>query len=211
MMNLDTYLINLPRRSDRRAEAMSEIRDLKLNPELVRVVDAQYSPRNGVIGCAASHAYALSRFLFESDGPWCLVLEDDFTVDNKNEFQKKLEPLLTSEQNWDVLLLASNVAVPTEATIYPNVFRVINSQTASAYIVNRRYAPVLIKEFYESAYLLSETFRRFKNRSANLFYASDMVWKSLQLKDRFYAFLPALAIQRESFSEIENRMVSYGV
>ena len=210
-MNLDTYLINLPKRVDRKNEALLEIQQLQLNPELVRLVEAQYSPRNGVIGCAASHAFALSKFLFESDGPWCLVLEDDFFVKDKNDFKLKLEPLLTGEQSWDVLLLASNVAVPTESTSHPNVFRVINSQTASAYIVSRRYAPILIKEFFESAYLLSDTFRRFKNRSANMFYASDIIWKTLQLKDRYYAFLPPLAIQRDSFSEIENRMVSYGV
>ena len=182
-MNLDTYLINLPKRVDRKNEALLEIQQLQLNPELVRLVEAQYSPRNGVIGCAASHAFALSKFLFESDGPWCLVLEDDFFVKDKNDFKLKLEPLLTGEQSWDVLLLASNVAVPTESTSHPNVFRVINSQTASAYIVSRRYAPILIKEFFESAYLLSDTFRRFKNRSANMFYASDIIWKTLQLKD----------------------------
>jgi glycosyl transferase family 25 len=211
MMNLDTYLINLSKRADRRVEALSEIKELNLNPQLVHVVDAQYSPRNGVIGCAASHAYALSRFMFESDGPYCLILEDDFFVKNKQEFHTKLEPLLTNLESWDVIFLASNVAVPIELTIHKDVFRVINSQTASAYIVKRQYAPVLIKEFFESAHHLSETFRRFKNRSANAFYASDIVWKSLQLKDRYYAFLPPLALQRESFSEIENRLVSYGV
>jgi glycosyl transferase family 25 len=210
-MNLDTYLINLPKRDDRRREALGEITDLNLNPQLVRVVDALYTPRNGVIGCAASHAFALCRFLFESDGPWCLVVEDDFYVENKIEFKDKLTPLLTTQLQWDVLLLSSNVAVPTESTENPQVFRVINSQTASAYIVKREYAPILIKEFFESSNLISETFLRFKNRSANTFYASDIVWKSLQLKDRYLAFLPALVVQRESFSEIENRLVSYGV
>ncbi len=211
MMNLDTYLINLPKRVDRRQEALTEIRNLNLNPQMIRILEAQYSPRNGVIGCAASHAYALSKFLFETDGPYCLILEDDFLIKNKTEFLVKLERVLTSFENWDVIFLASNVAVPIEPTAYEQLFRVINSQTASAYIVNRRYAPVLIKEFFESSYLLSETFRRFKNRSANIFYASDIVWKSLQLKDRYFAFLPPLAMQRDSLSEIENRPVSYGV
>ena len=211
MLNIDTYLISLKHRADRRSESLNEIQKINLNHDLVHVIDAQLSSRNGVIGAANTHAYALSHFLHFSDGEYCLIFEDDFSIGDPEKLHEDLRPLLQQPVDWDVLLLASIQAVPTERTRHANVFKIIYAQTCSGYLVTRKYAPTLIKTFYESAQHISYNYKRFPVRTSNHFYAFDMMWKPLQLEANFYAFLPQLVKQRDSFSEIENKFVSYGV
>jgi GR25 family glycosyltransferase involved in LPS biosynthesis len=211
MINIDTFIISLKHREDRRLEALNQISKIKLNPERVQFQDAKYTLRNGAIGCAFSQAFALSKFLFESNAEYCLIFEDDFEVLNPENFADTLIGFLTSREDWDVLLLASNLAVPISGQVHPNVFRVAHAQTASAYIVKRNYAPTLIKTFYEAADYLSSRYLALDTKTQNYFYALDMLWKPLQLKDNFLAYLPQLVRQRESYSDIENQSVSYGV
>ena len=211
MISIDTFIISLKSRIDRRAEVQSQLVKLKLNIDRVQFQDAKYTPRNGAIGCALSQSFALSKFLFESNAEYCLIFEDDFEVLNPENFADILSGFLTSYEDWDVLLLASNLAVPISSHTHPNVFRVAHAQTASAYIVKRQYAPTLIKTFYEAAEYLSSRYLASDTKTQNYFYAIDMMWKPLHLKDNFYAFLPQLVRQRESYSDIENQRVSYGV
>ena len=68
-----------------------------------------------------------------------------------------------------------------------------------------------IKLFFEAGNRLSALSLSTDKKIINHFYGHDMIWKTLQLEDNFWAFLPALCIQRESFSDIEQRVVAYGV
>jgi GR25 family glycosyltransferase involved in LPS biosynthesis len=211
MISIDTYIVSLKHRDDRRTQVQNQLVQLKFNLERVQFQDAKYTLRNGAIGCALSQAFALSRFLYESNAEYCLIFEDDFEVLNPDNFAETISSFLTSHDEWDVLMLASNVAVPISGQIHPNVFRVAHAQTASAYIVKRHYAPTLIKTFYEAADYLSSRYLALDTKTQNYFYAIDMIWKPLQLEAKFYAFLPQLVRQRESYSDIENKRVSYGV
>jgi GR25 family glycosyltransferase involved in LPS biosynthesis len=203
-MNVDVFVINLPHRSDRKQLCLREIAELGFNGNLVRVIEGQYTPRNGAIGCAATHAFGLSRFLFESDASLCLVVEDDFAVDDKSAFRQSLAGVLTQPDEWDVLLVASKQAVPISATRFPNVYRVVNAQTTSAYLVTRKYAPTLIRVFYEAANNLSSAFLSLDDAPLRHLFALDMAWKPLQTTDCFLAFLPQLSYQRESYSDVLN-------
>ncbi len=211
MLNIDTFIIGLKNRLDRRQHVESQLRKISLNAELVRFQEARFTPRNGAIGCALSHAYALSRFMFESNSEYCLIFEDDFEILNSSTFQQSVSDVLSKFDGWDVLMLASNVAVPISGAVHPNIYRVINAQTASAYFVKRAYAPTLIKVFYEASEYMSSNYLRLETKPLNYFYAIDMLWKPLQYEGKYYAFLPQLVRQRESFSDIENRLVAYGV
>lgn len=211
MLSIDTFIISLKNRLDRRAQVESQLNAIELNRDLVRFQEARFTPRNGAIGCALSHAYALSRFMFESNSEYCLIFEDDFEILNPDTFNQTVSDVLTKFDGWDVLMLASNVAVPTAGAVYPNVYRVIHAQTASAYLVKRAYAPTLIKTFYEASEYMSSNYLRLETKSLNYFYAIDMLWKPLQFDGKYYAFLPQLVRQRESFSDIENKHVAYGV
>ncbi len=211
LLNCETYVINLLHRSDRMSECQAELLALNFNLNLVRFVQARRTLRNGLIGCGLSHAYALSRFLFESESDFCLILEDDFHVIDSEKFRAGLDAVLACVHDWDVVLLASNQAVPVANTQFEGVFRVHGAQTASAYLIRRGYAPKLLRLFYESADKLSELLVSMDKRAANYFYGSDMIWKTFQLHDRFLAFLPALCVQRKSFSDIEMHVVDHGV
>jgi GR25 family glycosyltransferase involved in LPS biosynthesis len=211
MLSIDTYVINMKSRSDRREQVSSEISKARLNPELVKFIDAKYTPRNGAIGCALSHAKALSEFLFNSNSEYGLFLEDDFEIINQEEFYAAVASIMTAADNWDVLLLASNVAAPICNTSLPNVFKVVHAQTTCAYLVKRKYAPTLVRTFFECAEYLSANYLSLETKTLNYLSAIDMAWKPLQLSANFYACLPPLARQRESYSDIENKNVLYGV
>jgi GR25 family glycosyltransferase involved in LPS biosynthesis len=209
-MNICTYILNLPHRLDRKEECLALIKSSGINPDFVEFIEASYTPRNGAIGCAQTHAFALSKFLFETEAPFCLILEDDFQIKNPETFLHDLSPVVLKPNFWDVLLLSSNAALGSKTEI-PNIHKVINSQTCSAYLVTRDYAPSLIKVFYESANFLSKNLLTLENRIAKHFYAPDMLWKHNQQYDNFMAFLPQLIHQRESFSDIEGSVKKYGV
>lgn len=209
-MNLCTYILNLPHRTDRKNDCLSQIHAAGLNEQFIQFVAAKYTPRNGAIGCSLTHAYALSKFLFETDAPYCLILEDDFEIKNPTTFIEDLRPIILKKDFWDVLLLASNAALGFK-TEFPNVYKAINSQTTSAYLVTRAYAPTLIKVFNESANFLSQNFLQLENNVAKHFYALDMLWKQNQQYDKFMAFIPQIIHQRESYSDVENSIKDYKV
>ena len=211
---LSIVVINLPTRTDRRQAAIEELARLGVAETGYQIVAAKHTPQNGAMGCALSHAMVLAQWLFESEDEFCLVLEDDFAVRSPDAFWGMVGQAFMFNQGWDVFLLASNVAVPIEATPIANVFRVINGQTTSAYLVTRRYAPTLIHAFFKAA----ELFRVYGNVPTlqnqtiqKALFAIDSVWKSHQLDDRYWACLPQVCLQRPSFSDVENRFTDYGV
>jgi GR25 family glycosyltransferase involved in LPS biosynthesis len=211
MIGLDVYIISLPFREDRCNLAVEELLGLGVQPNQIKIQQAKFTPRNGAIGCAYSHAFALSRFLFESNSEFCLFVEDDIEILNKESASQAISQALVADMSWDVLLLASNVSYAVEKTKQSNLFRVLNAQTCSAYVVTRNFAPKLVKLFYEAAEHMSSVPLSLDDNNLNFFYAIDMIWKSSQINNRFLAFLPQLFKQRPSFSDIENKLVSYGV
>ncbi len=210
MINVCTYVINLASRPEKKQWVISQLGSADFNMSLVQFIEAQPTPRNGAIGCAMSHAYALSQFLYHSDAPYCLMIEDDFQIKDIPTFQTELSKLIQAHQEWDVLLLASNVPIPVSPTRFENVFRVHNAQTTSAYVVTREYAPTLIKTFYENGERLSSGIFSMTLPLQRHFYAIDMAWKTLQISDRFWGFIPSLSLQKEGFSDIEQKNVAYG-
>jgi glycosyl transferase, family 25 len=209
VLNVPTYVINLRNRADRRNHVVGELQAAGVNIAQVRTVEAQRSLRNGAIGCAASHAYALSRFLYESDAPFCWIVEDDFQIKNRERLAD-LPAVLLAHEEWDVMLLASNVPYAVSGTTFAGVYRVHNAQTTSSYLVTRRYAPTLIKLFYDSAERMSTSALVVEKTAQKHFYAVDMAWKNLQISDRFFAFIPQLSHQMDSYSDVEQKDVSYG-
>lgn len=210
-MNIDTYLISLESRKDRRDESLINLEEIGVNKKFINIINALYTPSNGAIGCAKTHAFALSSFLFYSDSDYCLIVEDDFAPVDIEKFKTGIKNVLTSDLDWDVVMLASNMAVPLEASTVSGLFKVINAQTASAYLVSRKFAPVLTRLFYESGNNNSQYLKILDRKTCNHFFAIDMIWKNLQLSNNFFAFLPQISVQRPSFSDIEKKLVNYGV
>jgi glycosyl transferase family 25 len=210
---LAVRVIHLQHRADRRAACDAEWSALGFDPAQMVYADAKRVDGLGAMGCALSHALTLTRFLVEDERPFMLMLEDDFQVVNKRGFRKNLEAVLRIQHRWDVFLLAHNTAVPIERLDASPVVRVIGAQTTSGYIVRRSFVPKLVACFLESA----EQLQQLRNlpprllRAAQTHMAPDMAWKPLQMQARFLATMPALAVQRASFSDIEGKAVDYGV
>ena len=210
---LSIKVINADHRNDRKMECIREFDSIGMRPEEYSFFNAKYLADAGARGCALSHAKAISDFLFDERKPFLLVFEDDFTVREKDSFRASVREILRHKDLWDVFLLAHNCAIPVSSTPMTNTKQVINSQTASGYIVGRLYAAKLIECFFRSAELLgtSEELPSPNKEYTTSIFSCDMLWKDLQIKDKFWARIPSLTHQRASYSDIEKRDVDYKV
>ena len=210
---LSVKIINLAHRTDRKEQARKEMAALGWDDDDYSFFTARHMPDAPARGCALSHGKAIADFLFAEEKPFLLVLEDDFTVRAGADLRAGLEAAISHAGFWDVFLLAHNAAIPIARTPVKDAFRVVNAQTASAYLVGRLYAARLMEMFFRSA----EMQDRLKNipsparEMANTVFRCDILWKHLQENDRFCAQVPALTTQRASWSDIEKKMVDYGV
>jgi hypothetical protein len=208
--NLLIGIINLEHRQDRRDECLVELSKADLKSEGA-FFKAKYIKDSGARACALSHAMLLSEFMFHDDKPFALILEDDFVFRDPAGFKGLVSKVLEAESAWDVFLLGHNLAVPIESHQH-DFLRVINSQTASGYLVGRLYASKLIELFFRSSELQS----RYMNlpspnkEIAKHHFALDILWKEMQIKDRFLTTFPSAIYQRVSFSDIEAKVVDYG-
>lgn len=190
---------------------MQELNSLGLSDSDFQFFPAKLASDNGAIGCSYSHAMALSQWLYNEDTDFCLVFEDDFHLLDPENFWQKISGVIDYRKVWDLYLPASNAAIPVEATPLENVFRVINAQTTSAYLVGRLYATKLIGTFYQSAELMRQAKHvpTLNQATTKHFFALDSLWKNLQIKGTYWASWPQIALQRPSFSDIEQSTVDY--
>lgn len=210
---LSIKIINMEHRLDRKDECRKEFESIGLSAGDYSFFHAKYVPDLGARGCALSHAKALADFLFNEEKSFVLILEDDFSIRQGSNLIPSLQEILQHAFYWDVFLLAHNDSIPITATQVKNAFRVINARTASAYIVGRLYAAKLIEVFFRSGELLkrAEALPSPNKEKAMSAFACDILWKELQVKDRFWVHHPSLMFQRPSYSDIEKRMVDYQV
>ena len=213
MEEIYLQILNLKHREDRRAECLAVLESAGVFVSYDPFFEAKYTPEDGAVGCALSHAHLISNFLFSCSQEYLLVLEDDVSLSDPVRFRGDLGVAISSHNDWNVYLLSHNKAIPIAVTSINNCFRVVNSQTASGYIVGRSYAPTLVFSFYRSAELLRKNQGLPSVNRALLrdLTALDMLWKELQIRDRFVAPFPSLVRQRPSYSDIEKKFVNYGV
>jgi hypothetical protein len=130
----------------------------------------------GILGCGLSHLAALRKAL----KGFMATRGDDF----------------------DVVMLAHHITASEPADEL--VVRVLEAQTASAYIVNQTAYDRLI-ELYEHAMLELERTAEHWN------WANDQVWKRIQPQMRWFAFKPRLGRQMASWSDTANQFHDYNV
>ncbi|WP_341665491.1 hypothetical protein [Vibrio sp.] len=207
-------IINLTHRTDRKAESVSELKKCGISIDDKSFFEAYYKPECGALGCSLSHGNLIAHYLSHSSSPYLLVLEDDFEVQECELFLSSLERILDCSNEWDVFLLGNNQAIPIAMIDDQLGFsRVINSQTASGYIVHRSFAIKLMSTFFESALGLEHSSKLplKLNKLVSHHYCLDILWKKLQTEHRFATRLPSLIKQRASYSDIEMKNVDYGV
>ena len=168
------------------------------------IKDAEY----GDLGCSKSHVEALKRFV-KSGKSNCIVIEDDFEFSQSKEIvHRSLNSLFDQKVKYDVCMLSANT-IEKKDSKYPFLKRVISAQTTTGYLVDRTFADKLLRNFEEGARILETKKDKKDPDRAN--YCVDQYWKKLMPESEWYEFSPRLGKQRKSHSDIEGRVVDYGV
>lgn len=174
----------------------------------IKRISAVSKPELGALGCGLSHVKTLDAFL-ETGELYCLVFEDDFqfTVD-PNYFRFLLSHVFTVQKDFDVVMLGANV-MKEEKTESRFLWRILDAQTSSAYLIRRDYAKIVRDLLEEGMKRLEEWYELHKEPKHD--YCLDIYWKQLQPKGKWFVFHPKVGIQRESYSDIERKITNYGV
>lgn len=201
--------INLKHRYDRKNNVINEFKQIGIHSEQLHRIEAFYTPENGAVGCLTSHIEAIRVAIKDNSINNVLICEDDIHfVDDRETLFRKLtnffdDPIF--KVNFNVLFIACNLNNMIK-THNKTINRIIDGQTASAYIVNRNYLSKLL-DLYE---ITLNTYYKSNKKWISEF-CNDQCWKVLQKTDNWYGFNNFSAIQVKSYSDIEKKIVNYGV
>jgi glycosyl transferase family 25 len=196
--------INLEHRKDRLEHIKKEIS--KINPTLSKAqrIDA-VKHEIGALGCTLSHIKALQLFISNPSWNTCMILEDDFTfISNEpSEIHNSLISFFDNVKDFDMLLLGTGVKdYKDDATEYPMIRKVLSSQTASGYIITRKYIFTLLANFLKGSNLI-------KKEGLKEEYCLDQYWKQLMPIGKWYALEKRVGFQYSNYSDIEKKVVEY--
>lgn len=199
--NIDKiFYINLEHRLDRKKEIIEQIK--KIDPELEKTerINAVKNKR-GEIGCALSHIKCLEKAI-ENNFDNVLILEDDFDFVKDISFvNQSINLIFKDYSNFDIFLLSANIIKCKR--LNPLVHRALDVQTASGYIINKKFYETLLKNFKYAAKNLQEGGTKEK-------YSIDITWKELQNEENdFFVLINKLGLQRASYSDIEKGHRNY--
>jgi GR25 family glycosyltransferase involved in LPS biosynthesis len=197
--------INLESRADRRAHVEAQLASLKhsgLSNLVAERFNAIKHATSGAIGCSMSHLRCIQ--LAKARG-WdhVLVCEDDVLFTNVPLFLTQLSKFMATVPHWDVVLLAGN-NVPPYRVVNDACVQVGSCQTTTAYIVRAHYYDALIANYRAGINLLM------RSPAQKINYAIDRYWFELQRRDRWFLITPLSVVQREDYSDIEQRVTNYG-
>lgn len=186
------YYTNMSYRPDRNIQAQAEFAKLGISP--IRIEGEIYNGTpdkvfNGYIGCGFTHLKCLKLAREQNEN--LLMFEDDvvFINDYMNIISRALEEL----PEWDMFYLGGNIC----STIYQvstHLGKLTHSQSTHAYGVN--------KEFLDQ--LISIIEPRCRNEIIDVVYGNEVI-----PNNNSYITIPMVAIQREGFSDIENKTLNY--
>jgi len=162
----------------------------------------------GSIGCTKSHIAALQLAI---DNNWknVLIVEDDIMWHKYESGIQTLRALIQEHPYFDVITLGNAFS-----EFDPDTFRLIRGNSTSGYLVNQHYFKTLQDNYKEGLQQLMTIQGMPANEKTNrdqveMNYAIDQYWMMLQKRDIWYIVHPALAIQRPSYSDIEEKMQDY--
>lgn len=184
--DFDIYCINLDERQDRWQESQREFSQLPF-PKVQRVPAIKHS--TPAFGCGLSHFQTLQRSLGRDKH--VMIFEDDVRfINNFKELPEYLDGL-DSLYFWDMLYLGANITTPLRK-VSDRFARVYHAQSTHAYCVHKDFIATILK------------YKHLVGKPMDLIYAEDIIPDNC-----CFITIPMLAIQRPSFSNIEQRVVDY--
>jgi GR25 family glycosyltransferase involved in LPS biosynthesis len=200
------YYINLEHRTERREEFLNEMKLLGVPESKIVRIDGVYTKGAGVIGCQYSHIKALTAFI-ESGHKNCIIFEDDFKINLDINYAKYLvRKLFEKNIQFDVVMLGGSIH-KAETTDILSMSKAHKVLTTSGYIITKEFAPVLKELWVQHLPLIEEEYKKSGNILSE--YCLDVVWTQIQPQNRWYIFNPKIGKQRESYSDIENKVTAY--
>ena len=118
---------------------LQELNRFQIEKNKIFFIEAVYNKENGALGCTASHKKC-TEYAIEHNLDNVLILEDDYNfIENRNLFNTELTKFLTSNINWDVLLLnMSEYGPPINIkTKLDNTYFNLWSNSAPSYILKK--------------------------------------------------------------------------
>ena len=209
------YCINLDSRPDRYAECLVEFEKNNMIVERVSAIDGGKIFSEGMNYNAGNHGLLLTHIKIIEDAirnnyKSILILEDDVTFinDSNEKFNRVISSL---PNNWDLLYLGGNnqfnqgsfklITGNTDLVITRENYLTLNYEICRTTWTQCAHAVAINSMFYE--FLFDEY-----NKNPRI--PIDMIFCQLQQRGRnVFTFLPSLAHQRPSFSDIENVFVNY--
>ena len=192
------FYINLETRKDRRNSIETQLTNIGLTNferfNAIKVMD-------GRVGCTMSHIKCLEMAKERGYNHLVICEDDTFFLDPKL-FKTQLTTFLKNGHTWDVVLFAGNNVPPYER-IDETCIAVSHCQTTTCYLVNGHYFDTLLQNMREGLNKL------LKEPTNHLNYAIDRYWLNLQKKDNWLLITPLTVIQREDYSDIENKRTDY--
>jgi len=208
-------VINLDERPDRLKQVEEEFKRLGLPHIRMRAS----SHKNAALACIDSHCHVLEAFL-ETKDDIAFVCEDDANfVCTSETLELHIKEFMQSDAH--VLCLGFYASNPIRITNL--LYRSTDIQNRVAYVVKRKAAKEILS-LWRRLYLLLITnehtkdpqnwyFKEYtslsiKNKVTDI-YRGDQAWKICQQTLIFVIPEKHLVVQRESYSDIEKRVVNY--
>lgn len=192
------FYINLNKRLDRKAEIEGELSRMGLSGERFPAIQHD----KGFIGCSLSHL-ELIKIAKQRGYKNVLILEDDFEfVLTKEQLEKNLTTFFESNMSYDVVMLAYNYKGNLESSSI--VSKINSAKTTAGYLVHNKVYDALIDNYQAGVKKLIET-------KKCPHWAIDIHWAKLLKNKEWYLFNERMGKQRKSFSDIEKKVVNYGV
>ena len=178
---ITTYVINLKNREDKRKYIDTELKKVKIKYNLF-LAEKHNDPKKG---CLESHLTIINKAI-QKNIKYLLIIEDDC------KFINDLDKMNSFPDDWDMIYFGGTVHRILDRK-YKGYARV-QCWTTHAYIINLRKEN-LVKKILEASNYEGEIDR---------FYLE-------KVHPNFNAYMcdPMIAIQKEGFSDIENKEVSY--
>jgi len=201
------YYINLDHRADRRNEIEGELDKMGV-PTAKRVrIPGVSRPGFGILGCGLAHKKTIETFL-ASPHKVCLIVEDDFQFTLDMDYVHFILNAIVEEKiAFDCIMLAG-ILLEGKPTDYPFLLKVLDAHTASAYLITKDFAPVLLESYTDSTKVLEDTYRETGEKIIS--YHNDIWWKRYQPFFDWYIVNPRMGEQRFSYSDNLERDLKYG-
>ena len=192
------FYINLASRPDRQAHIEAQLTLVGLTA--FERFNAIKLP-NGRVGCTLSHIKCI-ELAKERGYSHVLICEDDLLFLNPALFKTQLNTFLSKGYPWDVVIFSGN-NVPPYRRIDDTCVMVTRCQTTTSYLVAGHYFDTLLANYKEGlAKLLREPHK-------HVDYAIDKYWLRLQQQHSWFLITPLTVVQREDYSDIEQRQTNY--